>query len=208
MTWKITSKFGEQEAFRHRPHTGIDFGMPSGTELRSIHSGEIVKIVDYGNSNLGKGVFVKWQDGKVSIYGHLSEFAKGIKVGDKVQAGDLLGYAGSTGRSTGNHLHFAVKEGERFLDPSPYIDLIQNMDNPTLLAKMSDTIPQPVQIPSDNLFTISNIFKQTNVYSDLLQLFKANLITFLSEVKLNVILTISDYSIFSQYLKYVLQFFS
>lgn len=208
MTWRITSKFGQQEAFRIRPHKGIDFGMPTGTELRSINSGEVIKIVDYGNQNLGKGVFVQWEDGKVSIYGHLSKFAEGLRVGDKVQTGDLLGYAGSTGKSTGSHLHFAVKVGDKFIDPSPYVDLIQNMDNPSMLVKLSEKAPL-ITTPSDNLFTIGNIFKQqTSVYTDLLQLFKSNFILLLTDVKLHLISIISDYSILSHYLKYLLQFLS
>lgn len=210
MTWRITSKFMEQEAFRNHKHLGLDFATPNNTELRSLKDGVVEKIVNYGDANIGKGVFIKFNDGKTAIYGHLSRFSN-IKVGDKVSAGDLIGYSGNSGHCVGKnggyHLHFAIKEGERFLDPSPYINLIQEMDNPTLLAKMSNSI-QPVPT-SDNLFTIGNILKQqTNVYSDLLQLFKSNFILLLTDAKLHIISVITDYSIFSQYLKYILQFLS
>lgn len=137
MTYRITSRFLEQEPFRTRPHTGIDFAMPENTPLRSIKDGIVERVVDFGSSNIGKGIFIKWQDGKTAIYGHLSKIT--VKQGDIVKAGDLIGYSGNTGHSTGAHLHFAIKEGGRFIDPAPYIDLIQNMNNPSFLAKMQHT---------------------------------------------------------------------
>lgn len=207
MTWKITSGYNWNEAFRGHIHKGIDFALPSGTELRSINDGVITRIVDYHGQDLGKGIFVKMEDGKTAIYGHLSKFSENLSVGDKVQAGDLLGYSGNSGFSTGSHLHFAIKEDGRFIDPSSYIEHIQNMDNPNLLAKMSESIPD-VSTPSDNLFTIGNLLKgQESVHLELLQLFKANFITFISEAKIHLISIFSDYSIFSEYLKHIIQLF-
>ncbi|STO12843.1 Glycyl-glycine endopeptidase lytM precursor [[Flavobacterium] thermophilum] len=182
MTYRITSRFLEQEPFRTRPHTGIDFAMPENTPLRSIKDGIVERVVDFGSSNIGKGVFIKWQDGKTAIYGHLSQIT--VKQGDIVQAGDLIGYSGNTGHSTGAHLHFAVKEGGRFIDPSPYIDFIQNMNNPSFLAKMqhaSDTVTlngtQFIQMISDTLSSIKfqfiHIFVgEVNYYTLLLQIMK------------------------------------
>jgi murein DD-endopeptidase MepM/ murein hydrolase activator NlpD len=66
------------------------------------------RIHDYGNVNAGKTVFVKWEDGKTAIYGHLNDFT--VKNGQHVSPGDLLGHAGNTGFSTGNHLHFGLKD--------------------------------------------------------------------------------------------------
>lgn len=132
MSWKITSRFMQQESFRNRGHSGIDFSMPNGTELRSIKDGYISKIVDYGSQNVGKGVLVKWNDGHTAIYGHLSKFAN-IKVGDRVKAGDLIGYSGNSGHvigaNGGYHLHFGLKNAEgKFVDPSAFISDIQNMN--------------------------------------------------------------------------------
>ena len=210
MTWKITSKYMEQEGFRKSGHKGLDFATPNNTELRSIQDGIVEKVVDYGDVNIGKGIFIKFNDGKTAIYGHLSEFAD-IKVGDKVAAGDLIGYSGNSGhcvgRNGGYHLHFGMKEGGEFIDPTPYIDLIQNMDNPTMLAKLS-TSPPIIASPSDNLFTISNIFKKTSISVDLLQMFKSNFILFITDVKVHLYSIVCDYSIFNHYLKHILQFFS
>jgi hypothetical protein len=143
MAYKITSRFMQQESFRSSGHKGIDFYMES-TPLRSIQDGYISRIVDYGNQNVGKGIFVKWEDGKTAIYGHLSKFGS-FKVGDKVNTGDLIGYSGHSGNvvgKTGNHLHFGLKseDGQRFLDPSPYIDNIQNM-NTTIVKHIPDVVP-------------------------------------------------------------------
>jgi murein DD-endopeptidase MepM/ murein hydrolase activator NlpD len=123
MAYKITSRFMQQESFRSSGHKGIDFYMEEGTPLRSIQDGYISRIVDYGNQNVGKGIFVKWEDGKTAIYGHLSKFGS-FKVGDKVNTGDLIGYSGHSGNvvgKTGYHLHFGLKseDGQRFLDPIP-----------------------------------------------------------------------------------------
>lgn len=123
--YKITSRFGQQESFRTHGHSGIDFKMEIGEPIRSIKDG-IVTVKDFGNVNAGKTVFVKWSDGKTAIYGHLNDFT--VKSGQHVQVGDLLGHAGNTGFSTGSHLHFGLKEGNRFIDPSPYIENIQNMN--------------------------------------------------------------------------------
>lgn len=125
--YRITSEFGEVSSIRNfKPHTGIDFAMNQGEPLRSIQDGVIMKFGEFGN--LGKGVFIRWNDGKTAIYGHLSEFAN-IQIGQYVKTGDLIGYAGSTGNSTGSHLHFAIKEGSNFIDPSPYIESIQYMNS-------------------------------------------------------------------------------
>lgn len=136
MKYKITSEFLSNENFRYHPHNGIDLAMPIGTPLRAIKNG-IIKIADYGNLNAGKTVFIKTENGTTFIYGHLSKFT--VKNGQYVKVGDLIGYSGNTGFTTGAHLHFGVKIGDKYIDPSPYIDFIQNMNNPTLIAKIQQT---------------------------------------------------------------------
>ena len=181
MTYRITSRFLEKEPFRSHPHTGYDFAMPEGTPIRSIKNG-IVHLADYGNQNAGKTIFVQWEDGKTAIYGHLSKFA--VKEGQYVKAGDLIGYSGNTGRSTGAHLHFGVKIGDKYIDPSPYIDLIQNMNHPSFIVKMqhtSDTVTlnglEFAKILSEILSSIKlqliNIFiRDVDYYTFFLQIMK------------------------------------
>src|SRR5574342_57043 len=105
--YKITSRFMQQEPFRSRGHSGLDFSMPNGTPLRSIQDG-VVEKVTHLKDNIGNGVLVRWNDGKVAIYGHMSETT--VNVGDKVHVGDLIGYSGNSGHvvgaNGGYHLHF------------------------------------------------------------------------------------------------------
>lgn len=214
MSWKITSYFGAKESFRNQQtgHTGIDFATPDGTPLRSIQDGTVEEILRLGDKNVGNGVLIRWEDGKTAIYGHLSKFAEGLKEGDTVNAGDLIGYSGHSGHvvsssgSNGAHLHFGLKDTNgKFIDPSPYIDHIQNMNNQTYLAKIAEELPKQ----TDNLFTIGNIFgNKSNFNTELLNLFKSNFISIIVEVKSMSINFLADNSILIQYLKHFFQFFS
>ncbi len=139
--YPITSKFNASESFREHGHNGLDFQMPNQTELRSIQDGVVQKIVDYGNVNAGKTIFVKWEDGKTAIYGHLSKYNPNLKEGDSVGVGDLLGYSGNSGNVVGSnggyHLHFGLKDASgNFIDPQPYAKLIQEMNHG--LLKMAE----------------------------------------------------------------------
>jgi hypothetical protein len=139
MRYRITSRFGQQESFRTHGHSGIDFKMEIGEPIRSIKDG-VVTVKDFGNVNAGKTVLVKWDgENKTAIYGHLNDFS--VTNGQHVHAGDLLGHAGNTGFSTGSHLHFGLKNGEgHILDPSPYIQDIQNM-NTTIVEHIPKVTP-------------------------------------------------------------------
>jgi Peptidase family M23 len=194
MTYTITSRFMQQESFRSKGHSGIDFYMEEGTPLRSIQDGFISKIVDYGNQNVGKGIFVKWEDGKTAIYGHLSKFGS-FKEGDVVHKGDLIGYSGHSGNvvgKTGNHLHFGLKseDGQRFLDPSPYINDIQNM-NTTIVQHLPETklnffnyMSQHMNVLSDlklHLISLSDNTLLIEIGKQLLQFTSAH-ISFLNHI--------------------------
>ncbi len=120
MIVRITSRFGEISSVHPKPHTGIDIALPEGTPLKSITEGVVQRVVDYGSENIGKGVIVQLADGKTAIYGHLSDIK--VKAGQIVKEGDLLGLSGNTGRSTGPHLHFGVKENGQFIDPTKFIE--------------------------------------------------------------------------------------
>jgi hypothetical protein len=181
--YRITSKFSQQESFRSTPHSGIDFAMEKGEPIRSIKEG-IVTVKDYGNFNAGKTVMVKWEDGKTAIYGHLNDFS--VKDGQHVQAGDLLGHAGNTGHSFGNHLHFGLKENGRFIDPSPYIDDIQNMN----VKQFVQHIPEPSQVKM-NFFDYMN----EHMHS-------------IGQLKLQFISNLTNDTFFIQISKQLLQFVS
>lgn len=209
ISYPITSKFLEQESFRKMPHSGIDFAMNLNEPLRAVESG-IVKIVDFENTNVGKGVLIKMDNGQTLIYGHLNKFAEGLTDGQRVNVGDLIGYAGSTGHSTGVHLHFGLKDvNGNYLDPSHYIDKIQNMNDPIFLAnaqKAVEFVPQQ----TENVFTFTNFFKGQETFNqELLKLFKTNFTTLISDIKQYSLSFISsiDYTIIIQNFHDFIQFF-
>ncbi|MFO0677459.1 MAG: M23 family metallopeptidase [Polyangiaceae bacterium] len=97
------------------PHNGVDFAAAPGTPVYSTATGVVKSAGDSGPC--GNMVQVEHANGLVSAYCHLSRFAAGVRSGLHVEARQLIGYVGQTGRATGPHLHFAIKRGERFLDP-------------------------------------------------------------------------------------------
>ena len=97
------------------PHNGVDFAASTGTPVYSAAAGTVRIVGDGGPC--GNMVQVLHSNGLVTAYCHLSRFAGGLHPGQRVEARQLVGYVGQTGRVTGPHLHFAVKRGEIFIDP-------------------------------------------------------------------------------------------
>jgi hypothetical protein len=97
------------------PHTGTDFGASSGTPVGASLYGTVVYMGPLGPN--GNFVGIQHKGGYKTGYSHLSRFADGLKVGDTVKTLQIIGYVGSTGRSTGPHLHFSVKKDDKFIDP-------------------------------------------------------------------------------------------
>lgn len=85
-------------------HEGQDFSMPVGTPLKAMSSGKVILAGRSGN--YGLKIEIQYWDGTVSYYGHASSIK--VKVGDTVAPGQLVGYSGNTGRSTGPHLHLEI----------------------------------------------------------------------------------------------------
>ncbi len=115
----ITSKFNLRRFHpilkRIMPHEGIDFGAPMGTPVGASSYGTVTFVGFAGPT----GNFVRLSHpGEIETgYAHLSRFAEGLKVGDKVKRLQVIGYVGSTGRSTGPHLHFSAKRAGKFSIP-------------------------------------------------------------------------------------------
>jgi murein DD-endopeptidase MepM/ murein hydrolase activator NlpD len=97
-----------------RPHLGIDYVAPTGTPVVTIGDGKII-FVGWKNG-FGKTVVIKHNNVYTTSYGHLSKFKKGIYVGRKVKQGDVIGYVGSTGLSTGPHLDFRIQQNGRYVN--------------------------------------------------------------------------------------------
>lgn len=127
MKFRLSSEYGELSPVRDNiPHHGIDLAMPSGTELRSVMDGVVERVVDYGSDNLGRGVFVRNEDGTLSIYGHMSQIK--VKVGEHLHASESIGFSGNTGHSTASHLHYGMKDiNGHWINPTPYAEQVSNM---------------------------------------------------------------------------------
>jgi murein DD-endopeptidase MepM/ murein hydrolase activator NlpD len=96
-------------------HSGVDWGAPYGTPIFAAGNGEIEEIGLKGG--YGKYVRMKHANGYETAYGHMTAFAKGLDVGSKVRQGQVIGFVGSSGMSTGSHVHFEIIVNERFVDP-------------------------------------------------------------------------------------------
>ncbi|WP_200762656.1 peptidoglycan DD-metalloendopeptidase family protein [Nitrosophilus alvini] len=116
---RITSKFTLRRFHpvlkKYRAHLGVDFGARRGTPVRAAGSGRVIfagRKGGYGNT-----VIIRHQDGYKTLYAHLSKFRGGIKRGKWVKQGQVIGYVGSTGLSTGPHLHFGLYKYNRPINP-------------------------------------------------------------------------------------------
>ena len=98
-----TSNFGPRWG---RIHYGVDIGLRMGEAVYTTYDG-IVRIKDFDRNGWGNYYLVRHKNGLETLYGHLSKHI--AELGDEVKAGDLLGHGGSTGRSTGPHLHYEVR---------------------------------------------------------------------------------------------------
>lgn len=106
---RVTSGFGMRKhpiLGYSKEHTGVDFGAPSGTPIMAAGDGKVIKAEVFGA--YGNYVRIEHAHGYSTAYAHLSAFKKGLKKGAKIRQGDIIGYVGSTGRSTGPHLHYEV----------------------------------------------------------------------------------------------------
>ena len=98
-----------------RPHTGVDYAAPKGTPVMSIGDGKVTLRQWKGGG--GNTVYIKHNSVYSTGYLHLSAYAKGLKVGDRVKQGQVIGYVGSTGASTGPHLDFRVWKNGTPINP-------------------------------------------------------------------------------------------
>ena len=96
-------------------HTGVDWAAPFGTPIFAAGNGEIDEIGLKGG--YGKYVRIRHANGYQTAYGHMTAFARGLDVGTHVRQGQIIGFVGSTGLSTGSHVHFEILINDRFVNP-------------------------------------------------------------------------------------------
>ena len=126
---RVSSIFGNRkDPFTGRLafHSGIDFAAPEGTTVTSAGAGKVTFVGQM--SGYGNAIEITHDGGIITRYGHLSAFL--VKEGDAVSTGSPIGRVGSTGRSTGPHLHFEVRRSDNAVDPARYLNagkILQNI---------------------------------------------------------------------------------
>jgi len=120
LPFKTSNKFkifqGYNGTFSHQNENSLDFRMPVGTELTAIREGVVIKVIERNNKNCGKEeckkynnlILIYHSDGTFAEYSHIKQNGSKVKVGDKVSKGQLIGYSGNVGWSTGPHLHLVI----------------------------------------------------------------------------------------------------
>lgn len=103
-----------------RPHLGVDYAAPTGTPVKAVGAGTITKRG--WNGGYGNQVIINHGGALESMYAHLSGFAAGLKNGQKVRQGQVIGFVGSTGLSTGPHLDFRLRQKGNFINPAKAIN--------------------------------------------------------------------------------------
>lgn len=118
----VSSPFGNREqptAGASTYHQGIDLSAPEGTPIYASRTGIIT--IKSTSKSAGNYITINHGDGYSSVYMHMSRFAS-VSVGQAVSAGQVIGYVGSTGISTGNHLHFGIMYNGSYVNPANYVN--------------------------------------------------------------------------------------
>ncbi len=120
-TWgRVSSNYGwRNDPFTGRRawHAGVDIAAPTGRSVVATAEGKV--IFTGWNGNYGKCVIVRHQFGYETVYGHLSKIL--VNTGDAVKKEQIIGQVGSTGRSTGPHLHYEVRRYSEVINPWPHL---------------------------------------------------------------------------------------
>lgn len=118
--FRISSKFSNARFHpvlkRYRPHHGVDYAAPVGTPVKTVGDG-VVMEKGYQRNGAGNYLKIRHNNAYTTTYMHLSRFGKGLKKGSAVRQGDVIGYVGSTGLSTGPHLDYRVHKNNQPVNP-------------------------------------------------------------------------------------------
>ena len=115
---RISSRYGANESIRNHTHKGLDIAASNGTPIVAAADG-VVTYAQYNSGGYGNLVKISHGNGVETYYGHCSKLY--VKVGQTVKAGDTIAAVGSTGNSTGNHLHFEIRLNDKQVNPQKYL---------------------------------------------------------------------------------------
>jgi murein DD-endopeptidase MepM/ murein hydrolase activator NlpD len=132
-----------------RPHLGVDFAAPLGTPVRAVAPGKVVSA----GYRRDAGYYVKIAHKRpfATSYSHLKRIAKGIRRGRWVEVGEVIGFLGSTGWSTGPHLHYALYKGRRYINPLAF-DNRQLVGDPPPARRSAAAKRRPKKWPAGATF--------------------------------------------------------
>ncbi|MFD8330611.1 M23 family metallopeptidase [Streptomyces lydicus] len=123
--YTLGEPFGIPGSHWAHKHSGQDFVVPTGTAVKAVHKGTVVKAGPWGGGDgpaYGNAIVIKHDNGMYTQYAHLSQIQ--VHVGQQVGAGQQIGLSGSTGNSTGPHLHFEVRTGPNYgsgIEPTGFL---------------------------------------------------------------------------------------
>ena len=138
---RVSSNYGVRKHPIHKTwltHEGTDFAAPTGTRVFASSDGEVAYI---GTQNgFGKVIKLKHPQDTQTVYAHLSVFTPGLKAGDTVKQGDVIGFVGATGWATGPHLHYEYRVGGKPIDPFSAAVPITNRIADNLLGSFTEQL--------------------------------------------------------------------
>jgi murein DD-endopeptidase MepM/ murein hydrolase activator NlpD len=121
---KFTLKRWHPILKKYRAHLGVDYAAPVGRYIRAAADGKV--IFKGRRGGYGKTIMIRHKNGYKTLYAHMNGYARNIRVGSWVKQGRHIGYVGSTGRSTGPHLHFGLYKNDRAINPLKILKVVKN----------------------------------------------------------------------------------
>ncbi|WP_236843858.1 peptidoglycan DD-metalloendopeptidase family protein [Campylobacter lanienae] len=147
---RVSSRFNPKRFHpvlkRYRAHLGVDYAAPRGTKIYAAGDGVVSFVGNKGG--YGKTVTIQHSGGYMTLYAHVNGYANGIKKGKKVKKGQLIAYVGSTGLSTGPHLHFGLYKNGNAINPESVVKITKselNKNQKIEFNKLKDSLNNQIQ---------------------------------------------------------------
>lgn len=152
---RISSKFNPKRFHpvlkRYRAHLGVDYAAPRGTKIYAAGDGVVSFVGNKGG--YGKTVTINHSNGYMTLYAHVNGYANGIKKGKKVKKGQLIAYVGSTGLSTGPHLHFGLYKNGNAINPESVVRIAKSelkKEQKIEFNKLKESLDNQIQASFEN----------------------------------------------------------